>query len=295
MRRDWLALFGFLLFVSSFAQAAVVDGLQFPAWVEHSGARQPLRVGMDVNENDTVETGKGGRLLLRLADGSRVKLGENAVLNLGSLQEAGNDGVLRGLLNVARGAFRYTAGALGRFARREIDVRLATTTIGIRGTDVWGRSQDGGVTVCLIEGRVSMYHPTQGDFVMDEPLSFFVAPAEGEPKPVGPVDTEKLKQWAAETDLDAGKGVMVPGGGWVVQLGAHTEEAAVQRIEKRLHEAGIPAERTTVQLKDRTYFRLRVSGFDTQQDAKHFAASVIQLGGLPAPWITCNIPGQSCK
>ena len=125
--------------------------------------------------------------------------------------------------------------------------------------------------------------------------TFFIAPAEGDPKPVGPVDPEKLKQWAAETDLDLGKGVMVPGGGWAVQLGAHTDENAVQRIEKRLHEAGIPVERTTVQLKDRTFYRLRVSGFDTQQDAKNFAAGIIQLGGLPAPWVTCNIPGHSCQ
>jgi hypothetical protein len=295
MSRIWLVLFVALLVVSPLTAAAVIDGLQFPAWVERGGTRQPLSVGMEINESDNVETGKNGRLLLRLVDGSHVKLGENASLNLGSLQEGGADNSIRGLLSVARGAFRYTAGALGRFLKRDIEVRLATTTIGIRGTDVWGRSQNGGVTVCLIEGRVSMFHPTQGDFVLDEPLSFFIAPAEGEPKPVGPVDPEKLKQWAAETDLDPGKGVMVPGGGWLVQLGAHTDEKAVQRIEKRLREAGIPVERTTVQLKDRTYYRLRVSGFDTQQDARHFAANVITMGGLPVPWVTCNIPGQNCR
>jgi len=295
MLRSWLVLLGLFLLVSPTVQAALVDGLQLPAWRERGGARQPLTVGMEISENDTVETGPGGRLLLRLADGSRVKLGENASINLGSLQERGGDNVLRGLLNVARGAFRYTAGALGQFLRRDIEVRLVTTTIGIRGTDVWGRSKDGGTTVCLIEGRVSMYHPTQGDFVMDEPLSFFVAPAEGQPKPVGPVDMEKLKQWAAETELATGLGVMVPGGGWAVQLGAHTDEKELVKIEKRLHEAGIPVTRTTVQLRDRTYYRLRVSGFDTQQDAKHFAARVITMGGLPVPWITCNIPGHSCR
>lgn len=275
--------------------AAVVDGLQSPAWLERGGIRQPLRVGMEIAESDTVETGKNGRLLLRLADGSLVKLGENAQINLGKLQEGGADGTLRGLLSVARGAFRYTAGTLGRFLRRDIEVRLVSTTIGIRGTDVWGRSQDGGATVCLIEGRVSLNHPSRGDFVLDQPLSFFIAPAKGEPKPVGPVDPEKLKQWAAETEFDAGKGVMLPGGGWIVQLGAHANEAEARRVEKRLQDAGIPVERTDVQLKDRRYTRLRVSGFETKLDAKTFAAGIITLGNMPAPWITCNIPGKSCQ
>jgi len=276
--------------------AAQVDGLQMPAWVERAGERVPLRAGMELVEADVVETGKGGRLIIQLADGSFVKLGEEARLALLSLsEEEGPQGALTGLLNVMKGAFRYTAGTLGRMLRRDIQVNIASTTLGIRGTDVWGRSQDGGATVCLIEGQITLNHPARGEFIMDQPLSFFVAPRDGEPQPVGPVDPEKLKQWSAETELDLGHGVILPGGGWIVQLGSHTSEATARKIEKRLLDAGVPVEFTTVQLKDRTFHRLRVSNFDTQQDAKNFADKMRGQPGIPKPWVTCNIPGSSCK
>jgi len=276
--------------------AAQVDGLQMPAWVERAGERLPVRAGMELVEADVVETGKGGRLIIQLADGSFVKLGEEARLALLSLsEEEGPQGALTGLLNVMKGAFRYTAGTLGRMLRRDIQVNIASTTLGIRGTDVWGRSQDGGATVCLIEGQITLNHPARGEFIMDQPLSFFVAPRDGEPQPVGPVDPEKLKQWSAETELDLGHGVILPGGGWIVQLGSHTSEATARKIEKRLLDAGVPVEFTTVQLKDRTFHRLRVSNFDTQQDAKNFADKMRGQPGIPKPWVTCNIPGSSCK
>jgi len=298
MRRAILLLAvaaAFLL--SSFAsRAAQVDGLQMPAWVEHTGERMPARAGMTLTEADVVETGKGGRLIIQLADGSFVKLGEEARLALVALREEdGPQGTLTGLLNVVQGAFRYTADTLGRMVRRDIQVNIASTTLGIRGTDVWGRSKDGDATVCLIEGKITLKHPARGEFTMDQPLSFFVAPREGEPQPVGPVDPEKLKKWSAETELDLGHGVMLPGGGWIVQLGSHKTEATARKIEKRLLAEGIPVEFTTVQLKDRSFHRLRVSNFDTQLDAKYFADQVRGQPGIPKPWVTCNIPGSSCQ
>ena len=285
------------LLLPAFASlAAQVDGLQMPAWVERAGERLPARAGMALAEADVVETGKGGRLIIQLADGSFVKLGEEARLALTALREEdGPQGALTGLLNVVKGAFRYTAGTLGRMARRDIQVNIAGTTLGIRGTDVWGRSKDGGATVCLIEGKITLKHPARGEFSMDLPLSFFVAPRDGEPQPVGPVDPEKLKQWVVETELDLGRGVMLPGGGWIVQLGSHNSEAAARKIEKRLLGDGIPVEFTSVQLKDRTFHRLRVSNFDTQQDARYFADKVRGQPGIPRPWVTCNIPGSSCQ
>jgi len=291
-----LAVATALLLPSFTSLAAQVDGLQMPAWVEHAGERLPVRAGMALAESDIVETGKGGRLIIQLADGSFLKLGEEARLALVSLREEDtSQGALTGLLDVVKGAFRYTAGTLGRMVRRDIQVNIASTTLGIRGTDVWGRSKDGGATVCLIEGKITLNHPARGEFIMDQPLSFFVAPREGEPQPVGPVDPEKLKQWAAETDLDLGRGVILPGGGWIVQLGSHKSEATARKIEGRLLADGIPVEFTTVQLKDRTFHRLRVSGFDSQQDAKYFADKVRGQPGIPKPWVTCNIPGSSCK
>lgn len=291
-----LAVTAAFFLASSASLAAQVDGLQMPAWVERASERLPLRAGMALTAADIVETGKGGRLLIGLADGSFVKLGENARLALVSLREEdGPQSALSGVLTVVKGAFRYTAGTLGRLVRRDLQVNIASTTLGIRGTDVWGRSLDGGSTVCLIEGKITLNHPARGEFTMDKPLSFFVAPREGEPQPVGPVDPEKLKQWAAETELDLGRGVTLPRGSWIVQLGSYSNEAAARKVEKRLSDAGIAVDFTSVQLKDRRFHRLRVDSFDTREDAQYFADRVRGQPGIPKPWVTCNIPGSSCQ
>ena len=60
------------------AQTLSVEGVVSPAWVERGGQRQPVFAGMRLDNKDRVATGAGSRLLLRLADGSAVKLGETA-------------------------------------------------------------------------------------------------------------------------------------------------------------------------------------------------------------------------
>jgi hypothetical protein len=276
--------------------AAQVDGLQSPVWVEHAGQRQPVRAGMPLAESDVVETGKGGRLIILLADGSFVKLGEETRLALTALrEEAEPQSALTGLFNVEKGVIRYTADTLGRMTRRDLQIQVANTTLAIHGTDVWGRSKDNEATVCLIEGKITLTQPGLAEISMDQPLTCFTAPHDGTPQPVAPVDPEKFKQWSAETDLDLGHGVILQGGGWIVQLGSHNNEATAHKIEARLLADGIPVEFTTVQLKDRTFHRLRVGNFDTQQDANYFADKLRGQPGIPKPWVTCSIPGSSCQ
>ena len=62
--------------------AASVEGVQMPAWVERNGRRTPLLPGMELRAGDQIFTGAGSRALLRLAEGSVVKLGENGTLRI---------------------------------------------------------------------------------------------------------------------------------------------------------------------------------------------------------------------
>jgi hypothetical protein len=84
-----------LIFLAALLMAPVagatlsVEGAVSPAWVERAGSaeRVPLEVGMTLRNQDRVVTGAGSRALLKLADGSAVKLGENATVNLDGLAE----------------------------------------------------------------------------------------------------------------------------------------------------------------------------------------------------------------
>src|SRR3977135_787354 len=66
--------------------AAVVEGVQMPAWVERDGKRSPILPGMELKAGDRFSAGAGSRMLVKLSEGSRVKLGENGSLELKALE-----------------------------------------------------------------------------------------------------------------------------------------------------------------------------------------------------------------
>jgi hypothetical protein len=104
-----VGLFVVLLSATAFSYAvsdAVVEGVQLPAWVTRDGKRQPLAIGTELKNNDEVSTGGDSRLLLRLADGSVVKLGENGKLQLSDLLHKRKEGFIAATLRVLEGALR---------------------------------------------------------------------------------------------------------------------------------------------------------------------------------------------
>jgi hypothetical protein len=64
--------------------------------------------------------------------------------------------LFRAALNVLEGAFRFTTDVAAKTRKREVSIRAAQVTAGIRGTDLWGRSRPGNEIVCLIEGERSL-------------------------------------------------------------------------------------------------------------------------------------------
>lgn len=294
MRRTFLFLAAAsALLYAPLVAAAAVEAVQPPAWAERSGQREPLRPGMTLGAGDAIETGNGGRLLLRLGDGGLIRVGSGARLRFESLDATAASGSTA-VVEAGRGAVHYTGGS-GRGAAQTVTLSVAATRIAVHGADLWVGHRDGVTTVCLIAGEARVQHPARGEFVMDQAPGFFVAPAEGEPHPVAPADAGQLAAWTAETDLQLGQGVMLPGGGWIVQLGSYEREADARRVARQLLDAGLPVEVTTVQLRDRSFYRLRIVGFDARQDARAFAARTRPLPGMPDPWVTCEIPGRSCE
>jgi hypothetical protein len=95
------ALFA-LLTMTRLAQGTVVEAVQYPAWLDRGGAAVPLTPGTELRPSDQLRTGTNARVQLQLAEGSTVKLGENAEFVI----DAADD----------RGIFRADAvGDRGRF------------------------------------------------------------------------------------------------------------------------------------------------------------------------------------
>jgi len=281
-----------LLFLaaSAHAQQLAVEAVQVPAWIQRAEVRVPLSPGMAIRDMDEVRTGAGGRLVLRAPEGSTVKLGENAVYRVDT-QEMTRARVYRAAMNVLQGAFRFTTDAARRFGgRREIDIRLATATAGIRGTDVWGKAQGDREIVCLIEGRVTVDRDRDGDperqVVLDKPMAFYIAPRDQAALPVGIVDPAQLREWAAETEIQAGRGAMRNGGRWNVVIGTAGSQEEALRLYDRVRAAGYAAEIRPIDADGKRAYQVRLTQLPSQAEGQVLAAQLKGRFGEMEPTVT---------
>jgi len=263
------------------APLVVVEAVQMPAWVERGGASYPLVPGMELKDNDQVKTGSGSRLLLRTADGSAVKLGEKGSLFLGGMQMRENK-VFAATMKVAEGAFRFTSELFARFGgQREVSVSIKTVTAGIRGTDLWGKSESDREVVCLIEGRIEVTQPNDTPFIMDQRLSYYVHEG-GLSRPVATVMPDQLREWAAETEIQEGRGVSTRGGKWKITAASGLASQRAFDLYRDLRSAGYPAEIIPEKVGDKRVYGVRLSSFATKKDAEAVAKALkghARLGG----------------
>jgi hypothetical protein len=254
------------------APLAVVELVQMPAWVERGAASTPLEPGMELRDRDQLKTGANSRLLLRMADGSLVKLGEKGSLGLDGMRLR-RDSVFEAALKVAQGAFRFTTQAAAKFrGKREVSISIATVTAGIRGTDLWGKSAPDREIVCLIEGRIEVTPPGENPIGMDQPLSFYIRD-KGQSRPLAPVPMEQLKEWAAETEPQPGQGISKHGGKFRITASGLAYGQA-QALYDDLRRAGYPAQIIPARIKDKRVYNVRLSNFETRQDAESVAGKL---------------------
>lgn len=188
------------LFAGSMAAAAdlaVVEQLVPPAWLVRAGGRTPLSPGLALRSGDRVDTGADARVYLQLAEGSRIKLGADASFRMQSDASA-PERLLTGLFEVLTGAFRFTTGLNAARGARDLRIRVVTATIGIRGTDVWGKAGADRDLVALIEGDITLER--NGQRLAIAPMQYMDAPSAGAAK-VSQLDTATLLRLAEETEI----------------------------------------------------------------------------------------------
>jgi hypothetical protein len=258
---------------------ATVEEVQFPASVERGGVNTPLAPGMELKDRDQIRTGVESRITLKTADGSTIKLGERSWLLLEGMRLR-EDKVFETAVKVVEGAFRFTTEALERFrGRREVTITIKTVTAGIRGTDVWGKSASEGQIVCLIEGRVEVTSPGERPFSMTQPLSFYAL--EGDlSRPVATVLPDRLREWAAETETQPGRGVSKRDGRWKITIASTQKHNDAVHIYEDVRKAGYPAQIVPSKADDKRIYSVRLSNFETKQDAEFVASSLKRQAGF---------------
>ena len=270
---------------ASLAQpAAAVEGVQMPAWVERSGERRPLAVGMELKGGDVVTTGGGARALVKLAEGSLVKLGENASLQVNDINPD-SGGVFKAALRVAQGAFRFTTDVIAKARRRQVSITVATVTAGIRGTDLWGKSTTDRQIVCLIEGAIEVGAEGEKPVLMDQAPQFYRR-EKGQTQPVGFAAPEQLRQWALETEIETGKGAARRGGKWRVTLASAESQAGALALYDRLRDAGYAAEIRPGRSGEATVYHVRIGNLPSKAEAEALAARLRGQPGVTEPKVS---------
>jgi len=263
------------------AQDIQVEAVQYPAWLDRGGHSVPLTPGTALRAADTLRTGANARVQLKLAEGSTVKLGENARF---TIERVENRGVFRSALNVLYGAFRFTTGALGANRKRELDIRVRTITAGIRGTDLWGKSTDARDLVCLLEGRVSARAEGGEAVTLDKPLDFYQRARDGGPQ-LGRVDEKQVQEWAKETEIAPGAGAARQGGRWTVIVSKYYERNRALAVSRELRARGYPAEVRADKGEKEQVQRVEVRGLADEAAARAVMASVRDMPGVTIPSI----------
>jgi len=266
------------------APDAIVEAVQMPAWVERKGAKIPLAPGMELHGQDRVRTGPDARILLRTSEGSAVKLGERGSLLLENLRMQRKENVFEATMNVLAGAFRFTTNTLVKFrGRRYVQVTISAVTAGIRGTDLWGKAAPDRDIVCLIEGAIEVKRGAEAPFVMDQPLSFYIAPKNKPALPVAPVDPKQLEQWATETDVQAGKGAARRGGKWKVVLATVETQAEALKVYDAVRAEGYAAQIRPADQQGKHVYDVRLSQLPSRAEAQALSDALRGKMGVAEP------------
>jgi len=266
--------------------AAIVEGVQMPAWVERAGgARTPLAPGMQLNAGDQVRTGANSRILVKLAEGSLVKLGENGFLRVAEI-EPDRGGVFSAALGVVQGAFRFTTDALQKARRREVRIAVGTVTAGIRGTDLWGKSDVADrQIVCLIEGVIEVAAPGETPLRLDQSRQFYQRD-KGVTAPVGFVEPAQLAEWAKETEIAAGAGAARRGGRFGVTLAQVETQAEALAVYDRVRDAGYAAVIRPATVAERLVYFVRIANLPSRAEAEALAAQLRGRHGVLEPKVS---------
>ena len=256
------------------AEIATVEAVQYPAWLDRGGASVPLAPGMRLQPKDQIRTGENARVRLKMGEGSAVKLGEKAQFLIASAQDVS---IFRTSLQIIAGAFRFTSDALIK-RRRDVSIQAKTVTVGIRGTDVWGKATGDRDLVCLLEGKVTVGAEGHPQVTLDKPLDYYQKPRDAAPS-VEKVDANTLAIWAAETELSAdGAGAGVQGK-WRVVAAVKNQRDAALALNRRLRAAGYPAEITS---KDSS-FAVQVGHLAGEKEANALASAIRAIEGVENP------------
>ena len=140
--------------VAAAAPAGSVVGLFGACFIEHGGARAGAAIGRAVEVGDTVDVPAGGKLKLRMVDGSVVSVaaGSRVTVTAYGVDAAGQRQNAK--LMLAQGLVRAVVAPVARPAGFEVDTAVGTAAV--RSTDWFVEASGSSMQVGVLTGSVQM-------------------------------------------------------------------------------------------------------------------------------------------
>ena len=126
-----------LISVSLWGSVGNITALKGQADIQRTTGLIHAKIGMGIDEGDTILTHKNSRVQIMLDDDTILTIGPNASFEINKYLF---DGTKKSQLQMRanRGFFRSVTGKIGKIAPERFKVKTASATIGIRGTDFSG-------------------------------------------------------------------------------------------------------------------------------------------------------------
>jgi len=280
---------GMLLAAAAYANSGNVSQLSGTLSVKKpDGSMRILSQKSEIQSGDTLNTQKDSYAQIKFADGAQITLKPNTSVKIEAFNfvesEPQKDSFLYSLV---KGGLRAVSGLVGKRGDAEAyKMETATATIGIRGTDVWGKAEPTRDFVVLLEGKIDIQRGDEPAQRMETPMSLFMAPKGIATLPIAPVDPNDLQRWAQETELQDESGVVTSDGAWTLHLASYRKHSGATQVLQTLHDAGYAAYAEGVTVGGGEWTRLSVGGFASRADAEAVARSLQTQFVFPEPWVT---------
>jgi hypothetical protein len=145
------------------APAGSVVGISGQCVVERAGTSSPLAIGQPVQVGDTVDVPAGGKLKLRMSDGSIVSLAENTHLTVTSYNVDSAGKRQDGILSLGQGLLHAVVAPVSPPARFEVNTAVGVAAV--RSTDWFIEVQEGSDQIGVLTGSVNLTSAATGHSV----------------------------------------------------------------------------------------------------------------------------------
>lgn len=270
----------------------VIEAVQSPAWIQRGSRLQPLEAGTVLSRGDTVRTGKGSRVVMKLGRDSRVSLGSDARLVFHELHSSSDrNGGLKGLFDVPRGAFSFEHKRSRHGRDRHIRIRFDTVSVDLTEEPVAFSGETGDHDIiCLFKGKLDLrltaqQHAEKPAEILDRPRSCHISTEKGSKK-VPAISTQQEKQLFGLTELQERAGITQIGGKWTANLiSMQPGDTALGQAIRVLESIGIPVQTQRVRVKGRDWVRVQVRHFPNRTEALAFTRLLKGQFYITSPWI----------